>query len=327
MRFLSVLEYPIATKAVAFLTLVLSGLLVLLPPLETDLSSPDALGGVKPLLTVVPSYVLFRPWTLLTAGFTESRIVFLLINIPSLLFMSRELVKYIIVVTLCTYTATTLALYLTYAASLDLQYLFGVQANGLGGLLCGFVVAFKQAVPEHSISVFKLVHIRVKHLPSMIFIAHFILYAIGFIHVALYIETFGMIASWIYIRFYKVQDGIRGDRSETFSFASFFPDAFHSVLKPISTITYRFMVKYHLLPPLPARPVIGGMDNTPQRLPAGSDGADAERRRALALRTLDQRLQNIEAPVQQTSIQMESITPLQSDPDAATSQPKTNSSE
>ncbi|EGF83980.1 hypothetical protein BATDEDRAFT_21613 [Batrachochytrium dendrobatidis JAM81] len=292
---------------------------------KDGLHFPDALGGVKPLLTVVPSYVLFRPWTLLTAGFTESRIVFL-INHYFINF-NRELVKYIIVVTLCTYTATTLALYLTYAASLDLQYLFGVQANGLGGLLCGFVVAFKQAVPEHSISVFKLVHIRVKHLPSMIFIAHFILYAIGFIHVALYIETFGMIASWIYIRFYKVQDGIRGDRSETFSFASFFPDAFHSVLKPISTITYRFMVKYHLLPPLPARPVIGGMDNTPQRLPAGSDGADAERRRALALRTLDQRLQNIEAPVQQTSIQMESITPLQSDPDAATSQPKTNSSE
>jgi membrane associated rhomboid family serine protease len=51
----------------------------------------------------------------------------------------------------------------------------------------------------------------------------FVLFLIGLIHVAFYQALFGLLVSWIYIRFYKVQDGIRGDRSETFAFASFFP--------------------------------------------------------------------------------------------------------
>jgi hypothetical protein len=36
----------------------------------------------------------------------------------------------------------------------------------------------------------------------------------------------GIFSSWIYLRFYKKADSLhRGDRSETFSFASFFPDS------------------------------------------------------------------------------------------------------
>ncbi|CAH1757020.1 7295_t:CDS:2 [Entrophospora sp. SA101] len=35
---------------------------------------------------------------------------------------------------------------------------------------------------------------------------------------------YGWIISWIYLRFFKIQDGIKGDSSETFSFASFFPE-------------------------------------------------------------------------------------------------------
>ncbi|KAJ1342926.1 hypothetical protein BSLG_002583 [Batrachochytrium salamandrivorans] len=293
--------------------------MVVLPPVDTSITSPDALDGVKPLLAVVQGYVLFRPWTLLTAGFTESRLGFLIINVPSLLFMgryfenhwgAREFAKYTLVVTISTYLATTLALYATYIAYMDTKYLFGVQANGLGGLLCGFVVAFKQAVPEHNISLYHIISIRAKHLPSIIFLVHFFLYALGMIHVSFYIEIFGMIASWVYIRYYKVQDGIRGDRSETFSFASFFPDALHPVLKPLSTYTYRFMVKYRLLPPLPAKSIIGDVPPPPPRAPPGSEKADAERRRALALRTLDQRLQDQKSTPETTELlQMESMTP------------------
>jgi hypothetical protein len=36
---------------------------------------------------------------------------------------------------------------------------------------------------------------------------------------------YGLLISWVYCRFFKTQDGVRGDRSETFAFASFFPEA------------------------------------------------------------------------------------------------------
>jgi hypothetical protein len=42
--------------------------------------------------------------------------------------------------------------------------------------------------------------------------------------IELLMAIYGLFISWIYTRFLKVQDGIRGDRSETFSFASFFPE-------------------------------------------------------------------------------------------------------
>ena len=61
------------------------------------------------------------------------------------------------------------------------------------------------------------------------------------------------------MRYYKYYDGIQGDRSETFSFISFFPDsARHKRLtriyiKPVSTAVYTTLVKFKVLPPLPAR--------------------------------------------------------------------------
>jgi hypothetical protein len=39
---------------------------------------------------------------------------------------------------------------------------FGNQANGMGGLLCALVVGYKQAIPEHNISIFGLMSLRVK---------------------------------------------------------------------------------------------------------------------------------------------------------------------
>lgn len=43
--------------------------------------------------------------------------------------------------------------------------------------------------------------------------------------VQMLMAIYGLFISWIYARFFKTQDGVKGDRSETFSFASFFPEA------------------------------------------------------------------------------------------------------
>jgi len=34
----------------------------------------------------------------------------------------------------------------------------------------------------------------------------------------------GWVIGWVYIRFFKYQDGIQGDRSETFAIQTFFPE-------------------------------------------------------------------------------------------------------
>ena len=42
------------------------------------------------------------------------------------------------------------------------MFRYDVQINGLSALITGFVVAFKQLVPEHIVSFFKVISIRVK---------------------------------------------------------------------------------------------------------------------------------------------------------------------
>jgi hypothetical protein len=113
-----------------------------------------------------------------------------------------------------------------------------IGTNGLGGFLCGLVVAYKQVIPEHVINVFKRPVIRVKYTPSLIILLHLILFLVGLINITFYMHTSGIVITWIYLRYFKFYNGVRGDRSETFSFASFFPDSFHKSLKPISTATY-----------------------------------------------------------------------------------------
>ena len=69
-------DVPPVTKVTVCLTAVLSIVMIFLPPLETDEDSPEGTGSIKPLLAAVPAYCLFRPWTLLTAAFVETRIPF-----------------------------------------------------------------------------------------------------------------------------------------------------------------------------------------------------------------------------------------------------------
>ncbi|KAJ3416511.1 hypothetical protein HDV05_001248 [Chytridiales sp. JEL 0842] len=149
---------------------------------------------------------------------------------------------------------------------------------------------------------FQVISIRVKHFPSIIIAVVFVLFAVGIVHVTFYEVFFGVLVSWIHIRFFKVQDGIRGDRSETFAFASFFPQALHPFIIPVSNSTFNFLVKMNIFPPLSAVPPASAINSTstmselesgkflPKPLP-GSEMADAERRRAIALRALDLRLQ------------------------------------
>ena len=93
---------------------------------------------------------------------------------------------------------------------------------------------------------------------------------------------------------------MKGDASDTFAFVAFFPDAVHPFLAPVCDGVYSTLVQLKLCTPFSDEAIEAGNENAASRsegLPSIMNGrggsgrrAEAERRRAVALKALDQRL-------------------------------------
>ncbi|KAL0579448.1 hypothetical protein V5O48_002554 [Marasmius crinis-equi] len=112
------------------------------------------------------------------------------------------------------------------------------------------------------------------------------------------IIQFGWFVSWIYLRFYKknTNDTVGGmdtygDRSETFSLLSWFPPFVHPVLSVLGNFVYKWATRFRLIPTSGGDLENGGYSPLPT-----NSRAEAERRRAMALKALDQRLANNASP-------------------------------
>lgn len=178
----------------------------------------------------------------------------------------------------------------------------------------GFLVAFKQLVPEHTVTILKgIIKIRVKHFPAIFLIANTISGIIFFTDTAAILSWLGFLTCWTYLRFYKQQPDltgtstggrtIRGDASETFAFAYFWPDIVHAPIAAISDAIFSLLVLLRVCTPFSDEEV----ENSNQQASARGQGLpsimspdarhgagkreEAERRRKLALKALDQRLQ------------------------------------
>jgi hypothetical protein len=201
----------------------------------------------------------------------------------------------------------------------------GALANGSstttisGGIAiqAGFLVSFKQLVPEHTVAIAKgLIRMRVKHFPAIFLLANTISgIALG-TETAMFLAWFGFFTAWVYLRFYRISpslssaatgDGsvIRGDASDTFAFAHFFPEPIQTPLGKVADQIYDTLTALKLCTPFSAEDIDAGNDQANARaeggLPSimnpnsrggkgGTTRAEAERRRALALKALDQRL-------------------------------------
>ena len=105
----------------------------------------------------------------------------------------------------------------------------------------------------------------------------------------------GFLVSWIYLRYFKKYDSSSiGDRSESFSFVSFFPDRFHSFIRKITFAKPKMMATNNtsniIIPSLNL--AIPKTTSSVEDLIV-SDGnslMDAERKRAIALKALEDRL-------------------------------------
>jgi len=188
--------------------------------------------------------------------------------------------------------------------------------QGSVALQGAFLVAFKQLVPEHTVTILKgIIKIRVKHFPAIFLAANTISGFVIGTDTVLVLAWAGFFTSWTYLRFFKKQADlagtgtggttVKGDASETFAFAAFWPDVIQPPIAAVADGVYNALVAVHILTPFSADDVEtsnvqatargeGGLpsllDSAGRRGGGGGKREETERRRALALKALDQRL-------------------------------------
>ena len=110
----------------------------------------------------------------------------------------------------------------------------GFQA-GLAALLVGI----KQAIPDNEITLFSLIQFKANNLPS--------LYILAAITIGILTQTtlkllpfalFGTYVAWFYLRFfaYRAESFLRGDPSQEFRFATFFPVGVHPIADEVARV-------------------------------------------------------------------------------------------
>lgn len=157
-----------------------------------------------------------------------------------------------------------------------------------------------------------IVKVRVKHFPSVFLLAYTVCGFIFRADTALCMAWLGFLTSWTYLRFYQTQvelSGattasvkIRGDASETFAFAYFWPDLIQPPIAAFAGRIYEVLIALRICTPFAAQDIessnepsttLGESSHHTMLSPEGRHEGrkeEADRRRALALKALDQRL-------------------------------------
>ncbi|KAG8862760.1 hypothetical protein FRB96_000770 [Tulasnella sp. 330] len=305
---------PPATRAISVLILVLSLAFQSLQYRETYTSVPAVSPPLSafPYLVLVPGSWLWFPWTLVTSAFVEInaiQLIFTLLILPfSLRYLERlwgtlETVKFVLIT--CT-LSNVLGLVVCYAEYVVLGnpglFLFGMAYHGQMGLQAAILVAFTQVIPEHQVQLFGALKMRVKQLPMLYVGFSNVMCIIGYQSPYILIQ-WGWLVGWIYLRFYKktTTEGVTtvsgsldtyGDRSETFAFVNWFPPFVHKPLGMVLDFVHSIALRLKVIPTSGAT----DLEATGYSLNSGNARAEAERRRAMALKALDQRMASNAAP-------------------------------
>lgn len=277
---------------------LISAVVLLLYLLSWAFDTPYALG-------VTPGY-LFPPnfwvWTLLTHGVVEEHVWGLAANVGTIMACGRlleplwgalELLIFFTFVNVSAGLLVGLSYLLTYAATFDLNFLFAVRVHGFISFLGGVLVALKQTMGDTT--VLRVPQVRLKAAPALVLLLLAVLCLSGLLKDAapLAAYTYGSLAGWVYLRFYQRHSRGRGDMSDHFAFASFFPEAVQPVVGVLAGLVHAALVKIKVCRKMVKRYDVGAPSSITISLP-GTDPQDAERRRQLALKALNERLKRVE---------------------------------
>lgn len=282
-------------------------------------------GNGVPFLTIVPGKSIIYPWVFALATVVEQNVLGLITTGLTVFYGGRylerawgshEFTKFLLFVAMIPNILSFLLYIMGYLITSRGATLQTTISGGIA-IQAGFLVAFKQLVPEHTVAIAKgLIRMRVKHFPAIFLLANTISGIIIGTETAMFLAYFGFLTAWTYLRFYRVSpslssaatgDGsiIKGDASDTFAFAHFFPEPIQTPVGALSEGVYNTLVSLKICTPFSDQDIDAGNEQASARaeggLPSimnpnskggrgGGTRAEAERRRALALKALDQRL-------------------------------------
>ncbi|SPO03493.1 related to human PL6 protein [Cephalotrichum gorgonifer] len=267
---------------------------------------------VIPYLVFVPQLSIVYPWTLLTTTFVENNVFTLAISAATIFhggryleraWSSAELAKFVAIVSVIP-TVLSFATLVTFFTLTGNEGWTLTVIAGTVSLQISLLVAFSQLVPAHTVTLFRgILSLRVPRFPILYICAVAVLAMTPLMTSAsFFLATYGFLTSWTYLRFYKrvfpdldssQPTSLRGDASETFALAEFFPGPVKPVVASLSTAVFDVLVSLRICTPFSQAEISAarGDNNFIQRTAPGGARAEAERRRALALKALDQRLQ------------------------------------
>ncbi|UNI20104.1 hypothetical protein JDV02_006228 [Purpureocillium takamizusanense] len=265
---------------------------------------------VIPYLTLVPQLSLVYPWTFLTSALVEGNVFTLAIAGLTLYhggryleraWSSAELAKFVVLVCLVPNVLTFLVMILLFSLTRNESWTLAV-ISGTVSLQISFLVAFSQLVPAHTVTLFRgILSLRVPRFP-LVYMGVVTLLSLTPLlsRAAFWLALFGLLTSWTYLRFYKTifpdldssqPASLRGDASETFAFAEFFPSPVKPFVAALADQIFDVLVAMRICTPFSQADMSAARgDRALQRGTPGSARAEAERRRAIALKALDQRL-------------------------------------
>lgn len=277
---------------------------------RSSLPSADASAqavAVVPILTILLRSSYYLAWTFFTASFVSANMLALGISIATLLlggrylefsYSSKEVAKFYAVLVLVPNVVIYLSLLLLWVVTRRDSWL-DISIHGNTALQAGILVAFKHLVPEHTVTIQqKFLKIRVKHFPVLFVLSTIVMAPIFGNYSTVALAILGFLSGWTYLRFYKSNipdlgaqmiSSRKGDASETFALSQFFPDVFHAPIDRIATIVYNGLVFIGICSPFGADLSDGGDDFGRRTARSGIGRVEAERRRTLALRVLDER--------------------------------------
>ncbi|KAK3946348.1 eukaryotic integral membrane protein-domain-containing protein [Diplogelasinospora grovesii] len=267
-----------------------------------------------PYLNLVPQLSLVYPWTFITTTLVESNVFTLGIACLTLYhggryleraWSSREFGKFLLISSVIPNTLCFGTLIVFFTVTRDERWTLMTIAGTIP-LQISFLVAFSQLVPAHTVTLFRgLLSLRVPRFPLLyVGVVTALCMTPILTSTSFFLAIYGLLTSWTYLRFYKAvfpdldssqPSSLRGDASDTFAFAEFFPGPVRPFVAGISETVFNVLVAMRLCVPFNAAEhsaVRGGDGNFMMQRSSvpGSARAEAERRRALALKALDQRL-------------------------------------